>query len=254
MTLTRGLPADRRHRDQARRLCTGPGAAWSGHPDQLVWLPPWGPENITDEGRDQLRPRLQRLTPHRMASLPRPCCWTSALIVDDAYRPLASELAQTIHTLLGARRSPRLAQSIAADLPRWRLRAVCTDVPPVRADRGGLEQFAFIAPDCRRRPHVPPTRPPSAQRLARSRTLHVRPKACPSSAYAAGRQLLRCQQHALQQRCTRDFLERSAGDCSPQLYSTVGYEPNPELILRATRHCGRSEQGGSSDTRSRMSD
>jgi metal-sulfur cluster biosynthetic enzyme len=43
--------------DQARTaLCTGPGG---GLVNDLrinwVWLPPWGPDKITDEGRDQLR-------------------------------------------------------------------------------------------------------------------------------------------------------------------------------------------------------
>jgi metal-sulfur cluster biosynthetic enzyme len=43
--------------DQARTaLCTGPGG---GLVDDIrinwVWLPPWGPDKITDEGRDQLR-------------------------------------------------------------------------------------------------------------------------------------------------------------------------------------------------------
>ena len=52
----RGLPAHRRHR--------GPGhAALTGGPSPLaveikinwVWLPPWGPDKITDDGREQLR-------------------------------------------------------------------------------------------------------------------------------------------------------------------------------------------------------
>jgi metal-sulfur cluster biosynthetic enzyme len=43
--------------DQARyALCAGPGG---GLADDIrinwVWLPPWGPDKITDEGRDQLR-------------------------------------------------------------------------------------------------------------------------------------------------------------------------------------------------------
>ncbi|MBQ1073437.1 metal-sulfur cluster assembly factor [Micromonospora sp. C31] len=43
--------------DQARQaLTTGPGG---GLVDDMrinwVWLPPWGPDKITDEGRDQLR-------------------------------------------------------------------------------------------------------------------------------------------------------------------------------------------------------
>ena len=49
----RGLPADRRHRgpDPRRR-----SKAWS--PDfriNWVWMPPWGPDKITDDGREQLR-------------------------------------------------------------------------------------------------------------------------------------------------------------------------------------------------------
>lgn len=43
--------------DQARQaLCMGPGG---GIVDDFrinwVWLPPWGPDKITDEGREQLR-------------------------------------------------------------------------------------------------------------------------------------------------------------------------------------------------------
>jgi len=43
--------------EQARyALCAGPGG---GLADDMrinwVWLPPWGPDKITDEGRDQLR-------------------------------------------------------------------------------------------------------------------------------------------------------------------------------------------------------
>jgi metal-sulfur cluster biosynthetic enzyme len=43
--------------DQARQaLCTGPGG---GLVEDVrinwVWLPPWGPEKITDDGREQLR-------------------------------------------------------------------------------------------------------------------------------------------------------------------------------------------------------
>jgi len=43
--------------EQARyALCAGPGG---GLADDIrinwVWLPPWGPDKITDEGRDQLR-------------------------------------------------------------------------------------------------------------------------------------------------------------------------------------------------------
>ncbi len=43
--------------DQARQaLCTGPGG---GLVEDIrinwVWMPPWGPDKITDDGRDQLR-------------------------------------------------------------------------------------------------------------------------------------------------------------------------------------------------------
>ena len=43
--------------DQARQaLCTGPGGGLvSDIRINWVWLPPWGPDKITDEGRDQLR-------------------------------------------------------------------------------------------------------------------------------------------------------------------------------------------------------
>jgi metal-sulfur cluster biosynthetic enzyme len=43
--------------DQARSaLCTGPdGGLVSDIRINWVWLPPWGPDKITDEGRDQLR-------------------------------------------------------------------------------------------------------------------------------------------------------------------------------------------------------
>jgi metal-sulfur cluster biosynthetic enzyme len=40
--------------DQARAALTGPGMV-----DDIrinwVWMPPWGPEKITDDGREQLR-------------------------------------------------------------------------------------------------------------------------------------------------------------------------------------------------------
>src|SRR4051794_4752694 len=37
-------------------LCTGPGGGLvSDVRINWVWLPPWGPDKITDEGRDQLR-------------------------------------------------------------------------------------------------------------------------------------------------------------------------------------------------------
>ena len=43
--------------DQTRQaLCTGPGGGLvSDIRINWVWLPPWGPDKITDEGRDQLR-------------------------------------------------------------------------------------------------------------------------------------------------------------------------------------------------------
>jgi metal-sulfur cluster biosynthetic enzyme len=43
--------------DQAKQaLCGGPGGGLvSDVRINWVWLPPWGPDKITDEGRDQLR-------------------------------------------------------------------------------------------------------------------------------------------------------------------------------------------------------
>jgi metal-sulfur cluster biosynthetic enzyme len=43
--------------DQARQaLCAGPGGGLVNDIRiNWVWLPPWGPDKITDEGRDQLR-------------------------------------------------------------------------------------------------------------------------------------------------------------------------------------------------------
>jgi metal-sulfur cluster biosynthetic enzyme len=43
--------------DQARQaLCTGPGGGLASDVRiNWVWMPPWGPDKITDEGRDQLR-------------------------------------------------------------------------------------------------------------------------------------------------------------------------------------------------------
>ena len=43
--------------DQARTaLCTGPGGGLVNDIRiNWVWMPPWGPDKITDEGRDQLR-------------------------------------------------------------------------------------------------------------------------------------------------------------------------------------------------------
>jgi metal-sulfur cluster biosynthetic enzyme len=43
--------------DQARQaLCTGPGGAIvSDIRINWVWMPPWGPDKITEDGREQLR-------------------------------------------------------------------------------------------------------------------------------------------------------------------------------------------------------
>jgi metal-sulfur cluster biosynthetic enzyme len=43
--------------DQTRRaLCAGPGGGLvKDFRINWVWLPPWGPDKISDEGRDQLR-------------------------------------------------------------------------------------------------------------------------------------------------------------------------------------------------------
>ncbi len=43
--------------DQTRAaLCTGPGGGLvSDFRINWVWMPPWGPDKITDEGREQLR-------------------------------------------------------------------------------------------------------------------------------------------------------------------------------------------------------
>ncbi len=43
--------------DQTRSaLCSGPGGGLvSDFRINWVWMPPWGPDKITDEGRDQLR-------------------------------------------------------------------------------------------------------------------------------------------------------------------------------------------------------
>jgi len=43
--------------DQTRQaLCTGPGGGLATDIKiNWVWLPPWGPDKITDEGREQLR-------------------------------------------------------------------------------------------------------------------------------------------------------------------------------------------------------
>ena len=48
-----GLPAHRRHRGpDARRRST---ASSTGFRINWVWMPPWGPDKITDDGREQLR-------------------------------------------------------------------------------------------------------------------------------------------------------------------------------------------------------
>ena len=43
--------------DQTREaLCGGPGGGIaSGFTINWVWMPPWGPDKITDDGREQLR-------------------------------------------------------------------------------------------------------------------------------------------------------------------------------------------------------
>jgi len=43
--------------DQTRQaLCTGPGGGLvTDFRINWVWMPPWGPDKITDEGREQLR-------------------------------------------------------------------------------------------------------------------------------------------------------------------------------------------------------
>jgi metal-sulfur cluster biosynthetic enzyme len=58
MTLTSAAcPLTEEIEDQTRQaLCTGPGGGLvSDIRINWVWLPPWGPDKITDEGRDQLR-------------------------------------------------------------------------------------------------------------------------------------------------------------------------------------------------------
>ena len=53
MTLTvGGLPADRRHRGPDRQALEGLVATYRIN---WVWMPPWGPDKITDDGREQLR-------------------------------------------------------------------------------------------------------------------------------------------------------------------------------------------------------
>ncbi len=49
----RGLPADRRHHRPDQ-----PGAGGAGQRGDVinwVWMPPWGPDKITDDGREMLR-------------------------------------------------------------------------------------------------------------------------------------------------------------------------------------------------------
>jgi metal-sulfur cluster biosynthetic enzyme len=42
--------------DQANAaLCSGPRPLANGVVINWVWMPPWGPEKITDDGREQLR-------------------------------------------------------------------------------------------------------------------------------------------------------------------------------------------------------
>ena len=50
--------------DQAHRRSAAARARWPTDVKiNWVWMPPWGPDKITDDGREQLRaPRLQRLT------------------------------------------------------------------------------------------------------------------------------------------------------------------------------------------------
>ena len=52
-----GLPAHRCDRGAgAAALCTGPGGGLVKEVRiNWVWMPPWGPDKITDEGREQLR-------------------------------------------------------------------------------------------------------------------------------------------------------------------------------------------------------
>ena len=48
-----GVPADRRHRGpDPRRRST---ASSTTSRINWVWMPPWGPDKITDDGREQLR-------------------------------------------------------------------------------------------------------------------------------------------------------------------------------------------------------
>ena len=58
MTLTSAAcPLTDEIEDQTRQaLCTGPGGGLvSDIRINWVWLPPWGPDKITDDGREQLR-------------------------------------------------------------------------------------------------------------------------------------------------------------------------------------------------------
>jgi phosphoglycolate phosphatase-like HAD superfamily hydrolase len=204
-----------------------------------------------------------------MASLPRALLLDfGGVIVDDAYRPgWASELAQTIHTLLGARRvTGASAQSIAADLAsgleaygRW-----CDGMSrPYAPSEVGHEQFwaDFIAPDwpAAAREVVLAHSAALCQRLGEVRhAWHVRPGMPELLAYAAGQgMLLAVVSNTLYGSVHRDFLERVglADWFAVQLYSDeVGVrKPNPELILRATRSLavGPEQVWFVGDTRSR---
>ena len=47
-----GLPADRRDQDQTNHALEG---LVNDVAINWVWMPPWGPDKITDDGREQLR-------------------------------------------------------------------------------------------------------------------------------------------------------------------------------------------------------
>ena len=49
-----GLPADRRDRGPDPHRAVGAGLV-DDFKINWVWMPPWGPDKITDEGREQLR-------------------------------------------------------------------------------------------------------------------------------------------------------------------------------------------------------
>ena len=48
----RGLPADRRDQDQTEQALEG---LVNDVTINWVWMPPWGPDKITDDGREMLR-------------------------------------------------------------------------------------------------------------------------------------------------------------------------------------------------------